>query len=148
MVLSQTLKPEVKKDVISQLLAGRHLKELSLDKEISRVFITTADVKPREHILMQAAWQKWIDNSVSKTVNLPASATIEDVAQVYMMAWKTGCKGVTVYRDGSKEKQVVDISKSQTEIKDETICPECGSQMVISEGCMSCPVCGYSVCKG
>ncbi len=154
LVLGKLYSPAKKEEIIDHLLQGAHLKETGVSKEVADVFVTTADVKPREHILMQAAWQKWIDNSVSKTINLPRQASLEDVAEAYLLAWKTGCKGITVYRDGSKEHQVVSIGggkvkdgEKKVTIEDETICPECGAKMIVSEGCMSCPVCGYSLCK-
>jgi ribonucleoside-diphosphate reductase alpha chain len=59
------------------------------------------------HIKHQARWQKWIHNAASKTINMPESASVEDVREAYMMAWEMGCKGITVYRDGSKDKQVL-----------------------------------------
>lgn len=67
-----------------------------------RVFGTAHDIHPEWHIRMQAAWQKYIDNSISKTINLPHTAEVTDVDAAYKMAWDTGCKGTTVYRDGSK----------------------------------------------
>jgi len=67
---------------------------------------TAHDVTPDWHVKILARWQKWIDNGVSKTVNLPHEASQSDVADVYRAAWKLGCKGVTVYRDGSKDQQV------------------------------------------
>ena len=78
-------------------------------------FVDASNVSPREHVLMQAAWQKHIGNAVSKTINLPSDATIDDVAEAYILAWKTGCKGITVYRDGSRSGQVLtEVKPSDT----------------------------------
>lgn len=134
-----------KQKVIRALLAGQNLKDLPVRNEIKKILITSQQVSAKQHVLMQAAWQKWIDNSVSKTINLPASATVEDVAKAYRLAWKSGCKGITVYRDGSKTNQVVSTKPT---ITDEVKCPECGTKMQSQGGCFTCQACGYSVCKG
>jgi ribonucleoside-diphosphate reductase alpha chain len=98
-------------DAIAKKGSIRDMTEIP--EEDRRVFVTAHDVVPEWHIRMQAAFQKYTDNAVSKTVNLPRDATAEDVRKVYDLAYELQCKGVTIYRDGSKENQVLSFTEGE-----------------------------------
>lgn len=140
------------KIILEQVAAGDYS---GLTAKERKLFVTTHQIQPEWHVKIQAAWQKYFDNSISKTVNFGHAATVEDVKTVYMQAWKLGCKGVTIYRDGSKGDQVLSTvgSGSATEARhdpelehDEMVCPECGGKLSKQDGCSKCIDCGYSVC--
>ncbi len=84
-----------------------------IPKDIQKLFVTAMDIKPESHLKIQAAFQKYTDNAVSKTINLPNKATISDIKKIFLLAHKLKCKGITIYRYGSKPKQVlyVDIGE-------------------------------------
>jgi len=84
-------------------------------KDVQRLFKTALEIKPEMHVKMQAAFQKFCDNAVSKTINLPTEATVQDVRKAYLLAHKLKCKGITIYRYGSKKEQVLYIGKTAEE---------------------------------
>jgi ribonucleoside-diphosphate reductase alpha chain len=92
--------------------AGSVQKIAGVPKKLKGVFVTAADIKPYWHVRMQAAFQKHVDNAVSKTINFPQNAKVSDVRKAYELAWKLKCKGITVYRYGSKPEQVLYIGET------------------------------------
>lgn len=104
---------------------------------------TAYEVDPLTHVRIQAEIQKYVDQSISKTVNLPGDATVEDVEQVYMEAWRLGLKGVTVYRDGSRD-GILRVAEEERE----DACPGCGEigSIEYKEGCQTCTNCGWGLC--
>ena len=89
----------------------QHLTRIPAD--IRRLFVTAHDVSPAHHVRMQAAFQRFSDSGVSKTINLPSTASKADVADAFLLAYRLGCKGLTVFRTGSREHQVLSCSPTQ-----------------------------------
>ena len=143
---SQVLSHKLQKKIIEQVITEgtvRNIKEIPL--KMRRVLVTSHEIEPEYHVKIQAAWQKHFDNSISKTINFPYTATVGDVRKAYILAWKLGCKGITVYRDGSKKDQVLNKGeKMKKEVAKN--CPECGDKLEMKEGCVNCVNCGWSKC--
>jgi ribonucleoside-diphosphate reductase alpha chain len=101
-------------ELMQQLAEGKRLREVEdIPEWVKDTFVTSHDITPEWHVRMQAAFQKSTDSAVSKTVNLPHEATIDNVAEVYMLAYKLGLKGITIYRDRSRDSQVLNISHAE-----------------------------------
>ncbi len=132
-----------------------------LPKEVKSVFRVAHDLTPESHIHALATFQKWVDSSISKTINFPKNATVDDMKKAYLLAYKLGCKDVTVYRDSSIENQVLSAPGKKEEKKDAkeeekpkthttgtkpTHCPKCSTKLIRGEGCLKCPSCGWGLC--
>lgn len=108
-------------DKIAEQGTIKNMKEIP--EKIRRVFVTAHDISPEDHIRMQGAFQKYTDNAVSKTVNFGHDATKEDVSKAYMLSYKLGCKGVTVYRDGSRDEQVLNLANNSSKTNGQEATP-------------------------
>ncbi|HBB95090.1 MAG TPA: adenosylcobalamin-dependent ribonucleoside-diphosphate reductase [Blastocatellia bacterium] len=150
--------------LINSVAQHASLKAVSgIPPEAAELFVTTHDIPPEWHVRTQAAFQNHIDAAVSKTINFPNDATTDDVKAAYELAYELGCKGITVYRDASREQQVlssqathstappfpvtspIEIEKLQGQLLEMNLCPDCQSQLQRNGGCLYC-TCGYSVC--
>ncbi len=107
------------RDMLAEVAAGGSLKNIKgIPADVKKLFVTAFDVPPRQHLEIQAAFQKYTDNAVSKTINLPADATPDDIREIYLAAYRLKCKGITIYRYGSKSQQVLSTGQSPTEEND------------------------------
>ena len=96
--------------ITEEVLAKGRLKDVEgVPEELKRLFVTALEIPPERHLQIQVAFQRYVDNSVSKTINLPHEATIQDIARIYFRAWELGLKGITIYRYGSKSAQVLEL---------------------------------------
>lgn len=156
---------------------GGSIQKISyIPEDLKRVYVTAMDIRPEDHIRALAAFQRWVDSSISKTNNFPANATVEDMRESYLLAYKLGCKDVTVFRDTSIQGQVLVAPRKKETIENSNsaidqpirasklltapmittaqgateqlkLCPQCHSGVVYQEGCYICPECGWGACS-
>ncbi len=101
-------------ELMKRLASGESIQNMKeVPSDVKRIFLTALEIDPVWHVKMQAAFQEYTDNAVSKTINLPNSTTVDDVKEIYILAYKLGCKGITVYRDGSRQEQVLTVDKKE-----------------------------------
>jgi ribonucleoside-diphosphate reductase alpha chain len=109
----------------------------SIPESVRHIFVTAYDIPPEDHLRMQSVFQAEVDNAVSKTINLPIDSTPNEVRKIYDLAHRLGCKGITIYREGSKPGQVITLAEGQK------VCPDCGSSLRYESGSFVCEACGY-----
>jgi len=106
-------------ELMEKIAAGGRLSEIEgIPEDVRKVFVTAHEISPEWHIKMQAAFQIHVDNAVSKTINFPRNVTQDDVAKAFMLAYENGLKGITIYRDGSREGQVLTAGKQSSKIEE------------------------------
>jgi ribonucleoside-diphosphate reductase alpha chain len=104
-------------DLMKRIAEQGHIHFPEVPADVQRVFVTAHDITPEWHVRMQAAFQEHTDSAISKTTNFPHQATVDDVRQIYELAFGLGCKGVTVYRDGSRDNQVLSTGATRTPVQ-------------------------------
>jgi len=114
-------------DLMDEVAEKGSLKGIKgLPGDIREVFITAFEIPPAWHVQVQAAFQKHVDNAVSKTINFPHEATADDIKEAYVQAWRQGCKGLTIYRSGSRQNQVLRFTAKDSEEEDKAVrCVSC-----------------------
>ncbi len=139
---------------------------LSREDELPDFIVTTSNLKYTDRIEVQSAWQQYIDASISSTVNVPNEFTVEEVEDLYTLAWEKGLKGITIYRDGCARSGILITNKSKSRLdridelqeelnslaaeqlkEDPDTCPMCGGKLNHTGGCSECQDCGYSPCS-
>lgn len=128
------LSEEQKKEVIEKVLAEGTCQQIEfLPEEIKHTFVVSSDISAQEHVRTQAAMQRFVDNSISKTINFPENATEKDVEEAYFLAWESGCKGITVYVTGSRDKVVLETHKTKSNKEGEDKSGEASEPISIPE---------------
>jgi len=98
------------RELMEKIAESTSIQELEgIPEDVKRIFVTAHDISPEWHVRMQAAFQKYVHNATSKTINFPHDANMDDVRKAYLLAFKLGCKGITIYRDRSREEQVLNV---------------------------------------
>lgn len=137
-------------DALIQKIIDNHgsIQNISdIPADLKTSFKVAHDINWKDHIRMQAAFQKWTDNAITKTINMPSTATPKDIEEAYILAWKLGCKGLTVYRDRTKKDQVFEFGGSQGLEEKLKLCPTCEFPLKKDKKCYKCSRCGFSTCE-
>jgi len=114
-VLMQRLGDELTDGIKKRIMEEGSIQKVEgIPDEIKRIFVVSHDIEPMDHLLMQDAFQRYVDNNISKTINMPNSATVDDVLNIYLEAMKLNIRGLTIYRDGSLQTQVLTSAKLKT----------------------------------
>jgi len=104
---------EARREIYEKVMLKGSCQDVDVPESVRHTFVVSQDITFEEHVRMQAALQRFVDNSISKTTNLPSTATVEDVARAYFLAWELGCKGLTIYVTGSREKVVLETKATR-----------------------------------
>lgn len=120
--------------IIKEYMQHHNITKLT---DLPPFIITAKQIRWEDRLNIQAAWQTNVDAAISSTVNLPSSASVEDIINIYQTAYMLGLKGVTVYREGCKRDGILNTIPT---------CPECGAEIIVQEGCKKCASCSYAVC--
>lgn len=150
---------EVETPIVKEVMEKAHITNMA---NLPDYVITSHELNWKQRVDMQSIWQKYIDASISSTVNMNNNATVEEVENLFIYAWQKGLKGITIFRDGCKRAGILtttDSSNNKEETKKEInnsyeddikyqVCPDCGEQIeIVSGGCAICSNCGYSPCS-
>lgn len=114
---------------------------------LQRVFKVAHDISWQAHVKMQAAFQSATDNAITKTINMASNVTPKDIEDAYILAWRLGCKGLTVYRDRTKANQVFEFGGSQNYSEKKMFCPNDNMALIKDGKCYKCEACGFSTCE-
>ncbi|MEJ6951894.1 adenosylcobalamin-dependent ribonucleoside-diphosphate reductase [Natronospora cellulosivora (SeqCode)] len=153
---TQTLHDEEKEYEVYPAIVQEYmtLNNIKDKKDLPGFFVSARKLDYKERINMQSAFQKYIDASISSTINLPNSASLNDIKDLYLYAWNNKLKGVTIFRDGCKRAGILSGEStgnkkelSKEDLIEQGICPECKAELLNSGGCNECRSCGFSVCS-
>ena len=114
---------------------------------LQKIFKVAHDISWQDHIKMQAAFQSATDNAITKTINMASNVTPKDIEEAYVLAWRLGCKGLTVYRDHTKANQVFEFGGSQNYSEKKMFCPNDNLELIKDGKCYKCETCGFSTCE-
>lgn len=149
LLIKKLMEKGIYSDKLIQKIIDNHgslvgMKEIPTD--LKKIFKVAHDIDWKDHVRMQAAFQKWTDNAITKTINMPSTTTSKEIEEAFILAWKLGCKGLTVYRDRTKSNQVINFGGGQ-DVQKSKMCPTCDIKLEKDGNCYKCKKCGFSTCE-